>query len=292
VSEGGGARRPPWPEFRAALDAAGFRPSRRFGQNFLLDGNMARAIARDAGVGPGERVIEVGTGCGFLTAALLEQGVDLAAIEIDERLAGVARGLLGDGFRLVVGDALAGKHALSAELEGILPGEGDWHLVANLPYSISAPLMVLLAGRDAPPRSMTALVQREVAERIVAEPGGEHWGALGIRLGWTHDARITRIVPADLFWPRPKVESAVVRLELAAERPGRQERAALDRLVEALFRQRRKALPAALSPLCRPAGRARELLEGLGIDPARRGETLSPAELRALSEALEGAPGA
>ncbi|HPF14844.1 MAG TPA: rRNA adenine N-6-methyltransferase family protein, partial [Planctomycetota bacterium] len=141
--------RPPWKQFKEALQAQGFRPSRRFGQNFLLDENTARAIVADAGVVAGDRVLEIGTGCGFLTVHLAHAGVALLTVEIDPRLADVAESFLEPyaNVRLVRGDALAGKHRLHPEVEAWSEG-GPWHLVANLPYAISGPLLALVGGLE------------------------------------------------------------------------------------------------------------------------------------------------
>lgn len=279
--------RPPWSEFRRALDRVGFRPSKRLGQNFLLDDNMARSIARDAEVEPGDFVLEVGPGCGFLSVHLALLGARLLAVEIDERLADVAESFLAPfpEARIVRGDALAGKHRLGPGLEEALPREGDWSLVSNLPYSISAPLLALLARREHPPRRMTVLVQKEVGERLAAVPGTSSWGPLSARLQLDYEVQLVRTVSAKLFWPRPKVESAVVRLDRAADRtrPDADAREAFDRLVAAIFQRRRKSLGAALGAELASRETAQALLEAAGLDPARRGETLSVAELVSLA---------
>ena len=142
-----GSRRPPWSEFRAALEAVGFRPSKARGQNFLLDTNCARSIALDSGVGAGDFVLEVGPGCGFLSVHLAELGAELLAVEIDPRLAAIARRFLEPypGVRLLEGDVLDGKHRLSPAVLEALPAIEPWHVVANLPYAITGPLLVTLS---------------------------------------------------------------------------------------------------------------------------------------------------
>jgi len=281
--------RPAWAEFRRALEARGFRPSRRLGQNFLRDGNMARAIALDSGVGAGDRVLEVGPGCGFLSVHLLERGARVLAIEIDPRLAAVARGFLAgaEGFELLEGDALAGKHALNPELVRRLPADADWHLVSNLPYSAGTPILVLLSRLARPPATMTVLVQRELADRLSARPGGRDWGALAARIQALYRVEAGRTLSPELFWPRPRVESRVVRM-LLEPRVETSRLASLDTLTSVLFRQRRKTLGRILAG---PAGgleRARGALERLGIDPSARPEVLDVPELAALLPVWEG----
>jgi len=285
----GGGRRPPWSEFRAALETAHFRPTKGLGQNFLVDPNAAKAIAAEAELGPGARVLEIGAGCGFLTVHLAELGVELVAVEIDERLLAIARRFLAgeSRVRFVLADVLAGKHALAPAVAEHLPAREAWHLVSNLPYSISAPVLAVLARLANPPRSMTVLVQEEVAERVAAEPGGEAWGALTARLALLYRARLLRRVGAQLFWPRPRVGSRVVRLDLQPlEGLRAQDLSGYDALVDGLFQHRRKQLlPVLAGHLGGDRERAAGVLEGLGLDPRLRPEALAPAALLALARA-------
>jgi 16S rRNA (adenine1518-N6/adenine1519-N6)-dimethyltransferase len=280
--------RPAWLAVRAALEERGFRPSRRLGQNFLLDENMLRAIVRDAELAPDDVALEVGPGCGFLTLHLAPAVRRLVCVEIDARLLGVARELCAGltNIEWLLADVLADKRTLAPEVAARLPASGAWHLVSNLPYSVSAPLCAVLADQPNPPRSMTVLVQREVAERMAASPGSSDWGPLSIRLALDYVAKIVRPVPAQLFWPRPEVESAVVRLERCAEPVAPAERVVLMALVQALFQRRRQGLGRVLREF---AGRARaeELLPRLGLDPRARAEDLPLATLRALARELE-----
>lgn len=276
--------RPAWSSFRDALERAGFRPSKKLGQNFLLDENMVRAIVRDARVAPGDRVLEVGPGCGFLTLHLVRAGVELTCVELDARLLEIARALIPEsaGVRWVQGDVLAGKHALNPEVVRALP-TAPWHVVSNLPYSVSAPFLACLCDLPAPPESITVLVQREVAERIAGSPGSADWGPLTIKLQGHYRTELGRSVGASLFWPRPSVESAVVRLELLPERLPRAERGALDRLVAHLFQHRRQGLARVLGEHWGDRARALAALERLGLDPRERAENLDVATLRALA---------
>ena len=281
-------QRPAWKDLRARLDAAGFHPSKSLGQNFLVDANMARAIARDAGVGPRDRVLEVGPGCASLSLELAALGVELTCVEIDDRLASIARAVLAGypGVRIVVGDVLERKSRLARGVREVLEawGNAPWHLAANLPYSVCGPVMVLLSRSPQPPSSMTVLVQREVADRIASSPGTPEHGPLGLKLAPLYTAQRIRDVPAGLFWPRPRVQSTVLRLELRPEHPGRLE--AYDRLVEGLFQRRRKTLGTALGAALGDPSAARDALERAQLDPGARAETLSWHALRSLERAL------
>lgn len=282
----GGGRRPPWSVFREALEAAGFRPSKSLGQNFLIDPNAARSIALDARLEPGAEVLEVGAGCGFLTLHLVELGLRVLAVEIDARLLEIAQRLLAGqpSVRWLQADALAGKHRLAPAVEGELPAAGPWHLVANLPYSISAPLVAVLARLANPPQSMSVLVQEEVAGRLAASPGQGEWGALTARVALRYRVRAGRAVGPQLFWPRPRVASRVVRLELLdGAGPAAVDLAAYDALVEALFQHRRKQLAGGLAEIL-GRGPAEALVAAAGLDPRARPESLTPAQLLLLAQ--------
>ncbi len=275
------SERPAWAQFQEQLRAAGFRPSRRLGQNFLLDPNMLQAIARDARIVPGETLLEVGPGLGFLTQQLVECGAALVCVEIDERLLAIAQGWI-TGPRWLHCDVLAGKHTLAPAVAAALPQSSHWQLVSNLPYSVAAPLLAVLADLAHPPRGMTVLVQREVAERIAARPGSSDWGLLSIALQTGYEVEPTRHVPAQLFWPRPEVESSVVRLVRRSEplEPGR--RRELLTLAAQLFQRRRQTLGRVLGEIW---GRERALsrLAELGWQASRRAEELDLSELLDLA---------
>jgi 16S rRNA (adenine1518-N6/adenine1519-N6)-dimethyltransferase len=275
------SERPAWQQFQTELQSAGFRPSRRLGQNFLLDENMLQAIARDARITPGETVLEVGPGLGFLTRHLLECGARVVCVEIDARLLSIARGWI-EGPLWLHCDVLAGKHQLAPAVAAALPASSAWQLVSNLPYSVSAPVLAVLADLAHPPRGMTVLVQREVAERIAAQPASSDWGLLSIALQSDYEVELVRHVPPQLFWPRPEVESSVVRLtrRSVALEPGRRRR--LLELAARLFQRRRQTLGRVLGELW---GREQALarLAALDWQPSRRAEELDLAELLLLS---------
>lgn len=279
--------RGPWAALRAELVAAGFRPSRRLGQNFLLDENLLRAIVRDAGVEPGSRVLEVGPGLGFLTRHLLAAGARVTAVEIDPRLAERTETLFASNpaFDLVRGDILASKHVLAPEVLARLEGVDEWHLVANLPYAVSGPVLAIAAALPIPPRTMTTLVQLELAERIVARPGTNDWGPLSIRLQAAYSGRIVRRVPPDLFWPRPQVDSALLRLDRLPAPILPADRAALSVLVDRLFQRRRQRLGRVLGEVAGGGPLGRAWAERAGLTGDERAEDLDLVTLQALAAA-------
>ncbi len=283
--------RPPFEELRRRLEEVGFRPSKTRGQNFLVDPGLCRAVAECAPDLNGGWVLEVGVGLGFLTSELLARGARVLGVEIDGRLADIAREVLGDPpeLELLVADALAGKHRLAPELAQRLPRTQAWHLVANLPYGVASPLIALLARLEHPPSSLTVLVQEEVAERLVAGPGDPQRGALSVRVQALYRGRVVRRVPAGAFRPRPRVESAVARLDwIGGPPPSAEVLERLDSLVGALFGQRRKHMRNTLAGLVGDPALAQALLEEEGIDPAARPETIPTEAFLGLARRLAG----
>jgi 16S rRNA (adenine1518-N6/adenine1519-N6)-dimethyltransferase len=218
------------------LERHQLRPSRALGQNFVTDPNTVRRIARLAGVGPGDHVVEVGAGLGSLTLALAETGASVTAVEADRYLVPVLRSVVEDaGVEVVEGDALRLDWAE-------LLGEQRWVLVANLPYNIATPLILdLLEGAPGIDR-MLVMVQREVAERLAAPPGAPARGAVSVKTEYWASSALVGRVPPTVFVPKPKVDSALVRLERRRGAPVDVDRPALFRVVEKGFGQRRKML--------------------------------------------------
>jgi len=245
-------------------------PSRALGQNFVADPNTVRRIARLAGVGPGDRVVEVGPGLGSLTVALVETGAEVTAVELDRRLLPVLRSVVEPlGVRVVEGDAL------TLDWDEVLgggvgaPGEDRWALVANLPYNVATPLVLdLLAGVPAIDR-MLVMVQREVGERLAAAPGSKAYGIPSVKVAYRAEAEVVGRVPPTVFLPQPRVESALVRLRRLPEPPVDTDPERLFRLVEAGFGQRRKMLRRSLASLVDPSA-----FERAGVRPDARAEEL------------------
>jgi 16S rRNA (adenine1518-N6/adenine1519-N6)-dimethyltransferase len=252
-------------DVRRLLDTYGLAPSRARGQNFVVDPNTVRRIARLAGVGPGDRVVEIGAGLGSLTLALAETGASVTAIEVDSGLVPALRSVVEPvGVMVVEGDALR------LDWGSLLGGDG-WILVANLPYNVATPLVAdLLDGVPAIGR-MLVMVQREVAERLAAGPGDDAYGAVSVKVAYWATAKVVGRVPATVFHPVPNVESALVRID---RRPAPAVGPDVDpewlfRLVRAGFGQRRKMLRRSLAALV-PA----EAFVAAGIRPEARAEEL------------------
>ncbi|MEO9340520.1 16S rRNA (adenine(1518)-N(6)/adenine(1519)-N(6))-dimethyltransferase RsmA [Mesorhizobium sp. SB112] len=268
------------PPLRDVIRDHELQAKKSLGQNFLLDLNLTSKIARASGNLEGATVIEVGPGPGGLTRALLANGAaKVIAIERDERclsaLAEIAAHYPGR-LDVVSGDALKADFAALADGKPV-------RIVANLPYNIGTELLVRwLTVAEWPPfyQSMTLMFQREVAQRIVAKPGSDAYGRLGVLAGWRTDARIAFDVPPQAFTPPPKVTSSVVHL-VPREKPIEADVRIIGRVTEAAFGQRRKMLRQSLKSLG-----AERLLEATGIDGTRRAETLDIAEFAALANAL------
>ncbi len=234
-------------DVRRLLDEHGIDPSRARGQNFVVDPNTVRRVARLAGVGPGDRVVEIGAGLGSLSLALAETGAAVTAIEVDPRLVPVLRSMVEP-----VGVSVVQADAMRLDWAALL-GAAPWSLVANLPYNVATPLVAdLLDGVPAVVR-MVVMVQREVAERLAAGPGDEAYGAVSVKVSyWATAAVVGRVAPT-VFLPPPKVESALVRIERRPEPAvGDVDREWLFRLVAAGFGQRRKMLRRSLAGLVAP----------------------------------------
>ena len=265
-------------QIEALLAEAHSRPRHQFGQNFMIDQNLVRAVAEAGQIKDTDCVIEVGPGTGTLTEELLERAAQVVAVEIDRNLAAQLRRTFGErpGFRLIEGDALAGKHELSPALaeamrEARRAGRGV-KLVANLPYNIASPLIIemLIAGAEV----LAFTVQKEVAQRIAAAARSDDYGPLSVMAQMLARAEVLRTLPPQAFWPMPKIDSALVRLT-RDDRLGAHA-GEFSRFVHALFSFRRKTLRRAVAQ----AGfDADAVLSRTGIDGQKRAEEFAPQEL-------------
>ncbi len=268
---------PPEP-LRAVIGRHGLSASKALGQNFILDRQLLARIAAVPGPLEGQLVYEVGPGPGGLTRALLDAGGTVIAVERDRRCMPALAELQAEfpgRLDLIDGDALEIN-------ERIAIGEGA-HVVANLPYNVGTALLLKWLEGDWPPwwRSLTLMFQKEVAERIVAQPGSDSYGRLSVAAQWRSTPRIAMMVSRSAFVPPPKVTSAVVHI-LPSERPPDVRPEVLERLTEAAFGQRRKMLRSSLKGV----PRALEAAQLIGIDTQRRAETVSVDEWVSLARLL------
>jgi 16S rRNA (adenine1518-N6/adenine1519-N6)-dimethyltransferase len=250
------------------ITARQLRPNRALGQNFVVDGNTVRRIARLADLEPGQRVVEVGAGLGALTLALAEAGAEVTAVEVDHHLLDVLRTQVeGHAVRVVEADAL------TVEWSSLLEGHAPWVLVANLPYNVAVPVIVRVLDEAPAVTSMLVMVQREVGERLAARPGTKAYGAVSVKVAYHATARVVGRVPPAVFVPRPGVESVLVRIvrrEAVAVDPAAASADRLFTVVRAGFAHRRKMLRRALADVVDP-----DVFTAAGIDPAARAEELS-----------------
>jgi len=274
-------------DVREIAGRLGVRPSKRLGQNFVVEQGTVRKIAALAAVRPADVVLEVGPGLGSLTLALLEAGpARVVAVEIDRALAGelpvtiAARAPhLADRVTVIHADALGVREPDLAGPRNLPPDL----LVANLPYNVAVPVLLhLLAALPALARGLV-MVQAEVADRICAAPGSRVYGAPSVKVAWFAAARPAGTVPRTVFWPVPNVDSRLVALRRHDPPAGSAGREEVFAVVDAAFGQRRKTLRAALSGWAGSAPEAERLLRAAGIDPAARGEALGVAEFARLA---------
>ncbi|GAA1137786.1 16S rRNA (adenine(1518)-N(6)/adenine(1519)-N(6))-dimethyltransferase RsmA [Ornithinicoccus hortensis] len=270
-------------QVRALASRLGVRPTKQWGQNFVIDANTVRKIVRSAGVGPDDVVLEVGPGLGSLTLALLPEVSAVTALEIDPTLAGqlphtVAEvaPALADRLTVLHTDALAVRE---------VPDPQPTALVANLPYNVSVPvvlhLLEVLPGLD----RVLVMVQLEVAERLAAAPGSKAYGVPSVKASWYADVRLAGRVGRTVFWPAPNVDSGLVSMVRRPPPPTPASREEVFAVVDAAFAQRRKTLRAALAGWAGSAAEAERVLRAAGVDPQARGERLDVTQFAAVAAA-------
>jgi 16S rRNA (adenine1518-N6/adenine1519-N6)-dimethyltransferase len=265
----------------------GIKPTKKWGQNFVIDPNTVRRIVASARLEPDEVVIEVGPGLGSLTLALLPHVSQVLAVEIDARLArqlpktveGHAPGLI-DRLTVVQHDAM------TLTPESLAIPVAPTALVANLPYNISVPVVLHLLSAFPSISTVLVMVQKEVADRLVAGPGSRTYGVPSVKARWFGDLEYAGNVGRSVFWPAPNVDSGLVRITRAhREDPGVNQRQVFS-VIDAAFSQRRKMLRSALAALCGSTAQAQEVLVAAGVDPSVRGEQLSLDDFIAIARAL------
>ena len=272
-------------EVRRLAEKLGVSPTKKLGQNFVIDPNTIRRIVRAGGVTADDVVVEVGPGLGSLTLGLLDVARRVVAVEIDPVLAaalpdtlaefapGIAAGQV--EFDLVAADALR-----IAEL----PGPPPTALVANLPYNVAVPVLLHMLERFPSIERTLIMVQAEVADRLAAEPGGRVYGVPSVKARWYADVKRAGSIGRSVFWPAPNVDSGLVRLDRRTPPSTLAARRDVFAAVDAAFAQRRKTLRSALGGWAGSPAAAEVALTAAGIDPGARGETLTVDEFARLAE--------
>lgn len=295
-------------ELQPLLGQHGLRPNKDLGQCLLLDVNLLAAIVRDAGVGEGDLVLEIGPGPGTLTELLLRSGAYVCAVDIDRGFANLLQSVLGSHkrFALIHTDVMGRHNELHPDVSTVL--KALWNreelpqldsllcaaplstsfqrvcVVANLPYQISAPVLVALLELGLPIVSMTLLLQLEVARKLSATSGDADWGLLSLLRALRADCTFLRKVPANCFWPRPKVDSGLVQLTPRRDQASDAEYEAIKHVASSLFRYRRKTLLQGAKHGLELSGEdAKAWFERAGVDPRARVEQLTLDELKTLA---------
>jgi 16S rRNA (adenine1518-N6/adenine1519-N6)-dimethyltransferase len=275
------------------LSTAGFAPLHRLGQNFMVDPGALDALCGELGCSAGLRVVEIGPGTGILTARLLRAGCAVLAVELDQGLAGLVRGTFAAeiaqaegqpdrGLTLIHADCLESKSVLHPAIVAF--ADRPWRLGANLPYDVAMPVLLNAAALQPPalpPELAVVTVQWEAAQRLCSRPGEDAWGASAAVLQAAGEPSIVRRLGPSCFYPQPRVDSAILRW-----RPRRALPDGFSRWVRSVFSSRRKVLPGALRDRGVSRDVAMDACRACGLDPSRRLEGLSAAELVELHAAL------
>ena len=275
---------------REIRDRFGFRFSKSLGQNFLTDKNIIDQILEGSGITGDDLVIEIGPGIGVITREAAQLAHKVIAIEIDTNLIPILNWTLGDLENVEI----VNQDVLKTQLNDLIAKEsfpGFVRVVGNLPYYITTPIIMKLLEDQVPAASITVMMQKEVADRLTAKPGTKDFGAISLMVEYFAEAKEIVKVPRTVFVPQPKVDSTVLRLDIRDEKPVQvEDEEFLFKVIKAGFGQRRKTLSNALSVL-KGYDKATILrcLEEAGIDPVRRGETLSLEEYSRLSDVLRSA---
>lgn len=276
------------PQIKKLLAQHGLRPKKRLGQNFLIDRNVLNRIVDATGAGPGANILEVGPGLGVMTLELANRGARVVCVEADRELEPVLRDVLAECSNVEI----VFEDFLKVDLPSFISerGGGKWVFAGNLPYYITSPIIAKLIEAKAMVSDIILMVQREVAQRLQAPAGSDDYGALSVFVQYHCDIQSVMRVSKNVFYPVPDVDSEVVKLTiLESPRVSVNDERLFFKVVKAAFGKRRKTLLNALGTsdeLGWGKDNARAALEAAGIDPERRGETLSLEEFAKISDAI------
>lgn len=273
-------------DIRRIAAEEGITPTKKFGQNFVIDPGTVKKIVTASKINSNDFVMEVGPGLGSLTLAILQAGANLTAVEIDpplaKRLPSTVKEFMPNAlerFNVILKDALE----LNAQDVPNLANAQHFTLVANLPYNVATPIILTLLEKFNNLTSFLVMVQKEVADRLCAQPGTKTYGTPSVKLAWYGESQKAGLIGRNVFWPAPNVDSALVYFERNNEiREDEQEREKVFKIIDAAFQQRRKTLHSALKGII-----SNKSYDIAGIDPTRRGETLTCAEFLALYKASQ-----
>lgn len=276
-------------ETKAVLDMFGFSFAKKYGQNFLIDGNIVSNIVKNAGITKEDTVLEIGPGIGTMTQVLCEQAKNVIAVEIDKRLIDVLTFTLRDYDNVTV----INSDILKCNIEELCKqysSNGRLKVVANLPYYITTPIIMELLEKNnnSVIESITVMIQKEVAERLGAEPGNKDYGAITLSINYYSDANIVMTVHASCFMPRPNVDSAVIRMDIYDKPPvATKDEVKMFKVIKAAFSQRRKTLVNSVSSSTDIAKETiLKSLNEMGLSESVRGETLSLEQFAELSDRI------
>lgn len=263
-----------------------FRFNKALGQNFISDKNLLGAICADAGIGEGDVVVEIGTGAGTLTEAILQTGAYVHTFEVDTRLEPLIKNRLADHegrYELHFADVLKMSDERFSELVS-----GPFSVVANLPYYVTTPLIMRFLESDLPCKSLTLTVQKEVGERLCAPAGTSEYGAVTVSVDSYCDVSITRIIDKKMFFPAPKVDSCVIRLSVRSDKYPITDRSLFRRVVKAVFCNRRKTLENNLKSAFKISKETcSEIFAAMDLPPMIRGEKLTTEQFSTLTELIK-----
>ena len=269
-------------ELSALMDSLGIAPSKKLGQNFLIDDNFLDSIIRIADIKPDDKVIEVGPGFGALTERLLKTGASVAAIEFDRKLAAWLRLTYANrGLCLIEGDAC------KIDVAGIYGADTPFRLISNLPYSAGTVIVANMLALKTPPSEMFIMLQKEVGMRFAAKEDTDEYGALTVRIQAMYQVELVKMAPPQMFYPRPEVDSCILRLTLRKDALGQEHFRNLTRLVRASFAHRRKKMLKQAASMF-DMEQVRSAMVSLGIDPDIRAEKVKVKQFIRMAEMLGG----